>query len=192
MFYGFSDFEWSNNQQMSIDEVLGSGISAILGKIKEIDGLYLIRQSHPNQIGNLDRLSPYELVLHKDWSIAIKDISNRFIEEIMIEDEIEYEEAEASVNEILLCHIKKSFEDQQNVDYIEKMDVSLKLLLLIGKEIISNNMPSRLRRILKNILFFRSRNQSLLSTKILEDQSSIYYNDMKLIQLACIGKYKND
>ena len=38
MFHGFSDFEWSNSQKITIDEILSSGISAILGKIKETDG----------------------------------------------------------------------------------------------------------------------------------------------------------
>jgi glycosyltransferase domain-containing protein len=191
MFHGFSGFDWSNSQEMTIDEILSSGVSVILGKIKEIDGLYLIRQSHPNQKLDSDcdveGLSPSELVLHKDWSIALQDMSNRFIEEIMIVDQIEYDEAKALVHEILLCHIEKSF--RVNQKNIEQMDASLKLLLIIGKEVISNNMPSYLKHLLKKILFLRARGQSLLSIKTLNDELSIYYNDFKLIQLACSEKF---
>ena len=72
MFKGMSSYDWATKQQIliTIDEILPSGISAILGKIKEIDGLYLIRQSHSEVSGGSNR-SPYDLILYKDWSILM-------------------------------------------------------------------------------------------------------------------------
>jgi glycosyltransferase domain-containing protein len=185
MFRGFSSYEWAGSQQITIDELLSSGISAILGKIKEIDDLYLIRQSHSNASGG-NRLNPYELVIHKHWSIAIKDMSKRFIDEIMSKDQIEYDEAKDLVNKIYLSYLEYIFISHQQ--RIDQKDVSLVLI----KNLIKKYMPLYLKIFITNTLFFRNKKKSLLSMRVLEDQSSIYYNDMMLIKNVCLEKLKDE
>ena len=177
MFTGFSDFEWSSNQQITIDELLSSGISAILGKIKEVDGLYLMRQSHSNVSGGV-RLTPYELVVHKHWSIAIKDMSKRFTDEIMAKDRIEYDEAKDLVDNIFQSYLKYIFTSQKNeIDQNFLLSVSIKNFIR--------------KYMLTYLKIFRNKTKNSLSIKDLSDPSSIYYNDLMLIKNVCLERPKD-
>ena len=53
-------------------------------------------------------------------------------------------------------------------------------------------MPLYLKIFITNTLFFRNKKKSLLSMRVLEDQSSIYYNDMMLIKNVCLEKLKDE
>ena len=189
MFKGMSSYDWATKQQIliTIDELLPSGTSAILGKIKEIDGLYLIRQSHSKVSGGGNR-SPYDLILYKDWSIAIKDTSERFIEQIMIKDQIGYDEAQASVYESFLIHWKYIF-----VNY-EYHKVQKKLIWSSFKNFVKIKVPSTLylKNFITSILISENEKNIPISLRTLEDQSSIYYNDMKLIQKVCSERYEEN
>ena len=189
MFKGMSSYDWATKQQIliTIDELLPSGVSAILGKIKEIDGLYLIRQSHSEVSWSSNR-SPYDLILYKDWSIAIKDTSERFIEQIMIKDQIGYDEAQASVYESFLIHWKYIF-----VNY-EYHKVQKKLIWSSFKNFVKIKVPSTLylKNFITSILISENEKNIPISLRTLEDQSSIYYNDMKLIQKVCSERYEEN
>ena len=58
--------------------------------------------------------------------------------------------------------------------------------------LIKKYMPLYLKIFITNTLFFRNKKKSLLSMRVLEDQSSIYYNDMMLIKNVCLEKLKDE
>ena len=76
-------------------ELIHGSISAIRGKIGEIDCLYLLRQKHP---GNIYRqFSIYDWLTDPDWFKAYQFFHDRVAMELVSQDQISFEEAHEAI-----------------------------------------------------------------------------------------------
>jgi len=180
MFSNFDRYSWVQYQQISIDELICSGVSAISGKIKEIDCLYLIRQSHGSQFKRLD---PYELITHSQWSIAVVDMQKRFIEELIVKDNIGEEEAKAAVKKAFWPYLTMFIQPKM----IKKRKTIINFRESIKKIPLMGSLWPSLRRFKRflDYIFSKIVGSNDISLYEISKPSSVYYKDFRNIISAC-------
>ena len=212
MFTGFSEYDWAQNQKITIDELICCGIAAIRGKIKELDCLYLVRQGgHDFQVKRVDF---YDLITHPLWSISIQDMYNRFTEELVIQDNVDTVEAQALIKEAFFPHFVREF------NQLNRM-IKSKEKIIIQKGSMIKKVFSFFKRykkllpdinFLRNVLFriffktkkifclqarqlrnlgnyYKTRKADEISLAAIKQTSSTFYEDFKPIFLTCKGEY---
>lgn len=91
MFRGLSLLKGVNNRNMFKDELVASCVSVIRGKVKELDGLYLIRQPHVEDSPRFPHV--YDWITDPEWFPSYQIFHDRVIEELTRQDGITMEQA---------------------------------------------------------------------------------------------------
>ena len=112
----FTNYSWSNNVQMNLDELIFSGSVAIMGKVAEINCDYLIRQAaHSDKVLRFDA---YELMQQSEWSQSLNDMHKRFAELLADEENISLIESDKKVKkaieDYLVFNLSKNNAQHQN------------------------------------------------------------------------------
>ena len=96
MFQGVSALGGEINQNVFKDELIPSSVSAIRGRIKELDSLYLIRHAHD---AIYRQPHPYDWITSADWFPSYIMFRERLVNELMHQDGLRMQEAYAVIKE---------------------------------------------------------------------------------------------
>ncbi len=86
-------------------EMLVCGITAILGKVKQLDCLSTVFQAHDNRVFGWDTHSMYDLIMHRKWSRSVLEFRHSIGEALVEQDSIDVKETQEIVDRELWHHI---------------------------------------------------------------------------------------
>lgn len=86
-------------------EMLVCGITAILGKVKQLDCLSTVFQVHDNRVFSWDTHSMYDMIIHPKWSRSVLEFRHSITEALVEQDGIDVKEAQEIVDRELWHHI---------------------------------------------------------------------------------------
>ena len=108
-------------------ELMPCSLTAILGKVKQLDCLSTMFQSTPGSDGSWSTHSLYHFTLRPEWSASVQGIRNSIVEALMEKDNIKSKEANDIFDKEFWNHIKVSFTWPYRIKYgsfpIRKLDV---------------------------------------------------------------------
>jgi len=96
MFRGLSAMQGMQNHNVFKDELISTCVSVIRGKVKEVDGLYLVRQMHS---GIHRHPHVYDWITDPAWFPSYQTFCDRLIEELIRQDGLSAAAARAAVRE---------------------------------------------------------------------------------------------
>ncbi len=112
MFRGLSRLEGIRNRNVFKDELIATCVSVIRGKVKEIDGLYLVRQVHGEASYRFPHV--YDWVTDPVWSSSFQCFHDRIVEELVRQDGLDAERAHAVLKQAfwpyLAVQMKKAWD----------------------------------------------------------------------------------
>lgn len=97
MFRGLHLLGGVDNRNMFKDELIASCVSVIRGKVKELDGLYLIRQPHVEDSLRFPHV--YDWITDPAWFPSYQLFHDRVVQELIRQDRISPEEAQTVMRE---------------------------------------------------------------------------------------------
>ena len=107
MFRGVGSMKGVMNRNLFKDELMPTCVSVIRGKVKELDGLYLMRQAHDTYHWP----HVYDWLTDPDWFPSYEIFQRRLIEELMHRDRLSAEQARVAVRDAFwpyLAHVVTS------------------------------------------------------------------------------------
>ncbi|MBI4596915.1 MAG: TIGR00180 family glycosyltransferase [Candidatus Omnitrophica bacterium] len=104
MFTGVGAMEDIKTQNGFKNEVLATCVSAVRGKVKALDGLYLFRQVHQR---NTPVPHVYEWLTDPEWFPSYRIFEDRVSEELMRQDQLPMEQARQIVRDVFWSYLAK-------------------------------------------------------------------------------------
>jgi len=104
MFRGLSAMPGLQNQNIFKDELIPTAVSVIRGKVKELEGLYLIRHMHD---GIAWHPHVYDWVTDPIWFPSFQVFRDRVVEELQRQDGISQEDAEVVFRQSFWLHLAR-------------------------------------------------------------------------------------
>lgn len=101
MFRGVGEMPGTQNRNIFKDELTATCVSAIRGKVKALDGLYLVRQAHDTY--HFPHV--YDWLTDAGWFPSYQIFQRRLVEELMRQDGLREEQAYAAVREDLWTYL---------------------------------------------------------------------------------------
>lgn len=83
-------------------ELLPCGISAVQGNVKELDCLYLIRQTHPQRYVTADI---FDWLTGEDWALSFGLFQKHLTEALVVQEGLSVEQAQEVVKEAFWMHL---------------------------------------------------------------------------------------
>jgi glycosyltransferase domain-containing protein len=156
-------------------ELLPCCLSVVYGKIKQIDGLYLIRQVHDNRY-----LLPtwYSWITNEIWYSSYMYFRNQLAKAISIKDQISFVKAEDIVDLAFSIYLAKIIPNS-----------TIKSNWLIDN-IRKNPVLSRVIRNIRDLLYSKITSRGKISLSSLTNPSSPYYKDFVPVFNMVTGKSK--
>ena len=124
-------------------ETLPCSLCAILGKIKHLDNLYLVRQAHDNRYLLLDL---FDWVTKHDWASSYQIVHDILVENLMREDGLEKPAAHEVVKQALWSHWQQAMSSQYKQRYGKSVLEQAKDLLK-GSEFLRRTLVPKLRQL---------------------------------------------
>jgi glycosyltransferase domain-containing protein len=104
MFKGVGLLQGTTNSNIFKDELIAACVSVIRGKVKGLDGLYLLRHAH-EAIYKHPRV--YDWVTNHEWFPSYECFRARLTEELMRQDGIRAEEAEDVIRQVFWPYLAR-------------------------------------------------------------------------------------
>ncbi len=146
MFAGVSQMAGTTNRNLFKDELMATCVSAIRGRIVEINDLSLVRQSHD---GIYRHPVLYDWVTDDPWLPSFRVFQARLVEELARQDGLSTDDAAAVVREMFWRFLAEIFFKEWHRTY-EKPRIA--------------TAPSRVRAALKRLPGLRSLKQRVMAT----------------------------
>ncbi len=96
MFRGVGSMKGVKNRNLFKDELMATCVSVIRGKVKELDGFYLMRQAHDTY--HWPHI--YEWLMDSEWSPSYQIFHERLADELIRQDGLRMEEARAVIRDV--------------------------------------------------------------------------------------------
>ena len=104
MFRGLSDMAGVRNRNVFKDELIATCVSVIRGKIKALDGLYLMRQAHDSYHWP----HVYDWLTDPGWSPSYQAFRERLVEELWRQDGMNREQASATIRRVFWPYLAQA------------------------------------------------------------------------------------
>jgi len=139
-------------------EFLPCSLSAILGKIKEIEGLSCVFQINPSKHFGWQTHSLYALMMGSDWSLSVRTLRESLISALAAQDGLELAEAQAvfdrefwwHLNFMLQWHYQLHHAEPLNVyDLLKRRRALVNAYLWLKNLFAPRHRPLNLRRLLQ-------------------------------------------
>lgn len=105
MFRGTSTMRGVQNRNVFKDELMATGVSAVRGKVQQLDVLYLIRQSHTEDSYRFPHV--FDWLTDAEWLPSYQVFQARLIEELARQDGLGEETARGVVREVVWIYLAK-------------------------------------------------------------------------------------
>lgn len=96
MFRSLTDMQGVKNQNIFKDELIATCVSVIRGKVKALDGLYLMRQAHDTYHWP----HVYDWLTDPGWSPSYQTFHDRLLDELLRQDGLSEEQADATIRRV--------------------------------------------------------------------------------------------
>lgn len=93
MFQGLSTLTGVSNQNIFKDELIPTCVSVVRGKVREVDGLYLVRQAHD---AIYRQPHAYDWLTNPEWFPSYRFFRDRLSDELIHQDDLSAEQARAA------------------------------------------------------------------------------------------------
>ena len=100
---------WRHPEELGLDlffeELLPSCLSLIQGKAKKVDGLYMVRQEHPDRGFVKDGRDPFDRIADPSWPWQYERFRDRLAQELVRQDGISMNEAQEIVKQAFWLYL---------------------------------------------------------------------------------------
>ena len=190
----FQDLNKLSNLHSSFifGELISASIVVIMGKIAEIDSLYLVRQGHPkSHYVNIYKNKFFEWFTDENWYTAHKLLYDRVLYELVKQDKISSEKAKEKFRKIFFHFYANTIANGYR-GYLKRFgdskqyDLSSRLLSIMTRIGYKDKLKKKLKKIYYRLsrLFASKDNDKLSELANLLRESSPYHKDFMPIYEA--------
>lgn len=104
MFRGLTEMPGIRNRNVFKDELIATCVSVIRGRVKALDGLSLIRQTHTEDSYRFPHV--YDWLTDPDWFPSYQVFHDRLVEELIRQDGVNREQALAEIRRAFWAYMK--------------------------------------------------------------------------------------
>ena len=170
---------------------LPSWLTVVIGKIKELDCVSVVRQINDNKYYTLEQSDTYAWITNPKWASHFKIVHDTLAEELIRQDSISLDEAKEVLKLGLSTYIHTRFVKEVNEHYtVHSIPTPVSKILHVG---MVSNLKIFIKRIpyvglpikkLYSLIFQSSEKQYDMSLKSLLKPSSPYHKDFMPIYRA--------